>query len=706
MRLSSLWFCVLTLSIGVSAQNNNSPFTLEAIKSYPFPDQLTAAGTGSHIAWAFNEEGLRNIYVAEGPDFQARRLTAYLEDDGQALSSVRLSADGKWVVYVRGGDFGSNWNDALPVNPTFSPDPPKVQIWSISFDGGEPILLGEGESPAISPRSEQVAFVKDGQIWTTAIDGSTETAKLFSARGNNGSPVWSPDGRRLAFQSNRGDHSFIGIYTDAETPLQWVAPSYKRDGSPRWSPNGNRLAFIRRPGSGGKPQDILEAHHNPWKVMTADLQTGKAEVLWEAPKTLRGSLPTTHGRTNLHWAAGRIVFLSYHDGWPHLYSVDENGGEPLLLTPGNFMAEHIQLSSDGKWLVFTANTGPDPLDIDRRHVVKVPVDRAAMEVMTPGDGLEWYPVVTGDGKQIAFIGATSMQPPLPGIVSMQGGQPKILASDRIPAKFPARDLVTPKQVVFQSPDGLDIHAQVFENPTQTSNNPAIVYIHGGPPRQMLLGWHYSDYYANAYAMNQYLASQGFTVLAVNYRLGIGYGYEFHHPVNAGWRGASEYLDIKAAGEWLAEQQGVDPTRIGVYGGSYGGYLTAMALGRNSDVFAAGVDIHGVHDRTVNRIGGILRPNRYERAGDADETVEIAWKSSPVAYIDSWKSPVLIIHGDDDRNVRFSESTDLVRRLEEAGIEHETMVIVDDTHHFMLHANAVKVNNATADFLRRKLLKTE
>ena len=127
-----------------------------------------------------------------------------------------------------------------------------------------------------------------------------------------------------------------------------------------------------------------------------------------------------------------------------------------------------------------------------------------------------------------------------------------------------------------------------------------MYIHGGPPRQMLLGWHYSDYYSNAYASNQYLANLGFVVLSVNYRLGIGYGFDFHQPPNAGTNGASEYLDIKAGGEWLAKQPHVDATRIGTYGGSYGGYLVALALGKDSKLFAAGVDIHGVHDRTVEQ----------------------------------------------------------------------------------------------------------
>lgn len=680
-----------------------SQATMDELKSYPFPNELATAATGARIAWAFNEQGQRNIYVAEGPEFKARRLTSYLKDDGQELSSVQLSPDGKWVVYIRGGDFGSNWDDALPVNPAFSPVAPKVQIWSMPFDGGTPRLLGEGEEPAIAPKSDQVAFVKGGQLYTVSIDGSTPAKQLFSTRGTNGSPVWSPDGSRIAFQSNRGDHAFIGVFTNTDTPLLWLDPQYTRDSSPRWSPDGKKLAFVRTPGSGGAPDSILVQRPTPWKIMTADALTGNASLLWEAPKTLAGSLPSTHGGTNLHWAAaGRIVFLSYHDGWPHLYSVPEQGGAALLLTPGSFMCEYIKLSADRKTLVCAANAGSDPLDIDRRHIIKVSVDRANMQVMTPGEGLEWTPAVTGDGKTIACISATAQRPPLPAVMPFNGGSIKLLAQDHLPEIFPAKQLVTPKQVVFQTPDGFTVHGQLFERPGGDTQKPAIVYVHGGPPRQMLLGWHYSDYYSNAYAVNQYLASQGFVVLSVNYRLGIGYGHAFHYPERAGTNGASEYIDVKAAALWLAQQAQVDPKRIGIYGGSYGGFLTALALGRDSKLFAAGVDIHGVHDRTIDRTRNLINPDKYERAPDAARALQVAWESSPVAYTDTWTSPVLIIHGDDDRNVRFSQSTDLVRRLEKRGTPMETMVIVDDTHHFLLHANAVRVNKAIASFFQRKL----
>lgn len=687
----------------------SASFTLDQVKSYPFPNELAAASKANCIAWAFNEQGRRNLYVAEAPGFAARKVTNFTTDDAQELTSVQLTPDGSRAIYVRGGDHGSNWDDALPVNPAASTTPVRVQVWSVAFAGGEPKLLGDGDSPVVSPRGDMVAFERGGQIWSAPVDGSAPAKQLFTARGSNGDIEWSPDGSRIAFVSARGDHAFIGVYASADVPINWIAASTSRDNSPRWSPDGARLAFIRRPGAGGAPQNILDQRPTAWAIWTANTATGDAAVLWTSPNVLRGSVPSTDGGTNLHWAAaGRIVFLSYMDGWPHLYSIADRGGDPLLLTPGGFQAEQIRLSPDGRTLVFAANAGSTPDDIDRRHLVSVSVDRADMRVLTPGTGIESSPVMLGDNATVAHLSATAQRPALPAVMPVRGGASTLIAADRIPADFPTAQLIVPKSVTFKAEDGVLVHAQLFEVPGGPAKKPTILYIHGGPQRQMLIGWHYMDYYTNAYAMNQYLASRGFVVLSVNYRLGIGYGYDFHQPPNAGARGASEYLDIKAAGMYLRGLPQVDAAKIGVYGGSYGGFLTALALGRNSDIFTAGVDIHGVHDFTSDGSGAgsalaaaMSGSARFEPT-DRDKALEVAWKSSPVSTVPTWKSPVLFIHGDDDRNVRFSQTVDLVRRISARGVEYEEIVIVDDTHHFMRHANQVRVNAAITAYLEKKL----
>ena len=708
--LSAVVVTTIVAVQGLGAQP--APYTLDQIMSAPFATNLTTASTGERLAYSLNERGLRNIWVAEGPQFTARRLTNFMVDDGQELNNIRLSPDGARVVFMRGGDFSSNFDDPLPVNPLGMPFPNKTEIWSVPFAGGAPVSLGEGDEPVISPKGDVVVFTRARQLWSVPIDGSAPARRLFDQRGDASDPQFSPDGSRIAFVSGRGDHAFIGIYTNATTPILYVAPSTNRDWSPRWSPDAKSLVFARRPGAGGPPAMSAEPQVAPWSIWVADAQTGVATQRWSSERTLKGSVPSTHGGVNLHWGASdRVAFLSYHDGWPHMYSMTARGAEaPLLLTPGPHMAEHVSLSHDGRSLLYSGNLGTTAGDIDRRHVVRAPIDRAAPEVLTPGTGVEWMPVALGTGR-IAAIGGTAQRVPTVFVFSANGNAPansmssRIAVSDaQVPATFPATQLVTPKSVVYTSADGIKVHAQLFEPPADgASRKPAIVYVHGGPPRQMLLGWHYGDYYWNAYAMNQYLASRGFIVLSINYRLGIGYGHDFHRPPRAGAAGASEYLDVKAAGDWLRAQPTVDTRRIGIYGGSYGGYLTALALGRNSELFAAGVDIHGVHDMTADngsRFGGTAW--RFERpATRIDSIARVTWRASPVSSVNTWRSPVLFIHADDDRNVRFAQTVDLVQRLRARNVDMEEITIVDDTHHFMRHANQKRVNAAIAEYFERK-----
>ncbi|HEY7292366.1 MAG TPA: prolyl oligopeptidase family serine peptidase [Vicinamibacterales bacterium] len=716
-RRACALFCALVISTTSPAHGQaRAGFTIDQILDYPFPDHLVAARSGSLVAWTFAERGVRNIYVAEGPDFKARRVTPYQADDGQELTFLAFSNDAKRIVYVRGGDHGANWpaEGGLQPDPASNPVQQKMQVWSVPVAGGPPALLGDGDEPDVSSTGV-VAFVANKKIWTAPIDGSKPAEALFFARGSSETPRWSPDGHALAFVSNREDHSFIGIYTDSAHPLRYVAATTSRDSDPAWSPDGKSIAFVRRPGRGGAPRSPLQQQPQPWSIWIGAADgPPSSHQLWASGNALVDSLPRTADDRILRWAAGdRLVFFSYQDGWPHLYSMTARPGggsapRPDLLTKGPFMVEHVDLTPDRRFIVYSANTGTDPLDVDRRHIFKVAVDgSSAPAAVTSGSGLEWMPVATGDGRSIAFLGSDAQRSPLPAVVSTSGGSARRLAEDRVPAGFPAAQLVTPQQVIFKSPDGVEIHGQLFKpgNPS-SGRSPALVYVHGGPPRQMLLGWHYMDYYANDYGTNQFLASRGFVVLSVNYRLGIGYGHAFQYPERGGARGASEYLDVLAGGKYLQSRPDVDSKRIGIWGGSYGGYLTALALGRNSDVFAAGVDIHGVHDRLPSvddevfahaLVGDGIKMADYEQA------LKVAYESSPISAVATWKSPVLLIHGDDDRNVKFSQTVDLERRLLEKGVDVESLVIPDDIHDFLLWRSWRTVAGAAGAFFERQFL---
>lgn len=698
VRCASKCILILIFTFGPLAQACGANVTLEQLFGYAFPADLTAAKQGSNIAWTVSDHGRRNVWVASGPDFKARQLTAYDEDDGQEISSLQLTDDGSRIVYVKGGDHSGSWDESLPVNVLSHPAGARVEIWSMAFAGGVPVLLAEGDYPAVTPDGRRVAYLKDGVAWIVPIDGGAAPRKLFVSRGGTSSLQWSPDGSRLAFVSSREATSYIGIYSDEHTPIVWLAPGVYRDGNPTWSPDGRRVAFVRRQGDGGAPPLALELMARPWSIWIADVRTGDAKTVWHSGATLREV--TSNGF--LQWAAGeRVVFNTYADGWPHLYSVMVGSGKLELLTPGDYMVEDAALSADGERLVFSANSGADKDDNERRHLFQVAVDGSNISQLTSGSGLEWSPVVTGDDR-VVFMSGTAQRPPVPATL-LQGGEQKLIAPQLLPEKFPLAELVTPRAVTFKAADGVVVHAQMFAPKHAKGKRPAVVYLHGGPQRQMLLGWHMMSYYSNDYALNQYLAHRGFVVLSVNYRLGPGYGFDYHFPPRSGPRGATEYQDVNAAGRYLQSLPDVDVDRIGVYGGSYGGYLTAMALAHDSALFKAGVDIHGVHD-WVRHYGlkDLLTRTRYEMSPDAQMALETSWTASPVSAVANWRSPVLFITGDDDRNVHVTQTVDLWRRLRATDVHQEALILVDETHGLQRHANVLRANAATVEFLERFL----
>src|SRR5215471_5161441 len=372
-----------------------APFTLDQVLSAPFPSSLTSAPGGGKVAWVSNTRGMRNIMVAEAPQYLSRPVTHYTDDDGREIADLRWTPDAKAIVYVRGGT----------ANPSMNPAGPAEDVWLVKLDGSAPRKLGEGNSPTVSPKGDRVAWVKQSAIWWSPVEGG-KPSQAFTARGVQSRPVWSPDGARLAFTSTRGDHALIGLFDTAANTLRYLDAATDFDRDLEWSPDSRSVAFIRIPSSGKRAVREAQRAGEPWSIRVANVETGKGKEIWRANPGAGSVFRGVNARNQLLWGGGgRIVFPWEGDGWTHLYSIPAGGGAAALLTPGEFEVEDVDLASGARDVVYSSNQG----DIDRRHLWKVAVSGGTPTALTSGTGIEVAP--SGD----AFLQSDAKTPMHPVI---------------------------------------------------------------------------------------------------------------------------------------------------------------------------------------------------------------------------------------------------------------------------------------------------
>ncbi len=720
------------------------------------PLELHSAGHADRLAWMAYEEGRRNVYTAAAPDFQAVRLTDFMDDDGIELGDVAISDDGSMIVFVR----GTNPNrEGWVANPDQLPRGSEQAIWAVRSSGGPAWRVAEGSNPVLSPDGSAVLYLKDGQIYRSRLgpgirpDSMDLGLKPFLVQwGRQTEPVWAPDGSMFAWTSERENHSLIMVYHLASNDVEYIAPSVDCDAEPVWSPDGSKLAFLRRPGVPfgeqaqrggggiGNPQgpayrpngssSFFGRGDDPFtgcgggfrrgfggfrrggggessadsadatsteaglfnatfaggytlSLMVADVGDGTATEVWHNQPDDR-EFASMRG---IRWEGDNIVFphVPPQDEFERYFSISvtDPRPDPVMLTTTDGLIENgtsVSFSPDGRTLYYCTNAQ----DIERRHIWAVPTAGGEPRRVSTGSGVETYPQPLASGDQVAVLYFNAKQPASVALVPETGGDPRIVFPT-LPDDFAQADHVVPEIVITRAADSTEIHNQLFlpDDIRPGEKRPAIVFVHGGPVRQMLPAYHYMQFYHWAYAYNQWLQSQGYVVLSINYRGGIGYGRSFRGAEGTNARGNSEYQDVVAGARYLQSREDVDSTRIGIWGLSYGGLLTSEALARNSDIFRAGADLAGVH-----------------LYGSSLDTTSVSFQSSSAAHVDTWTSPVFLEQGDDDRNVDFSQTIGLVQLLRAQGVYYELTVWPDETHEMLLHRKWIKLFEDVGDFFHR------
>jgi dipeptidyl aminopeptidase/acylaminoacyl peptidase len=616
------------------------------------------------VAFVWDRGGVQNAYVAgAGGESAPRALTRF---DAGLIDGIYWDAAGRRLMFGREGD-----------------------AWQVDVDGGEPRRLWDsgaaGSGLVPSPDGTRVAFARDGDLFVRSVADGRDI-RLTSTDAGESSPVWSPDGTRLAFVSVAAtprteapafsgskilyayadrQPSDIGVVPAAGGAVTPIGPTPATEAAPRWI-DAARLSLQR-----------ISGDYRTREILVADAGTGEARRLhadvdpkfWSLTYLNPEPVPSPDGR----W----IAFISDRDGWDHAYVVSPSGGEARQLTRGAFEVSRLAWSPDSARVAFDVNDRDAP---GVRHLAVLPVAGGTMTRLTSGRGTNTEPSWSPDGRRLLYQHTDPRSPADLFAIGADGGEATRL-TDSLPDGIDRQAFVEPVFVRYPSKDGKPVPAYLFAPPglDRASRHPAIVWVHGDGVTQNYDGWHVRRDYAVYYSFHQYLVQRGYVVLAVDYRGSIGYGRE--------WRqghyrdlGGHDYEDVAAGVEYLKSLGYVDTARVGVWGLSYGGFMTLQALTVTPELFACGIDVAGVVDwRDWYRDPD--GPWIKGRMGSPADDPDLYRRTAPIERVGRIVRPLLVLHGTADVNVPYLESVRLVDEALKAGKALEFMMYPGEFHYF-------------------------
>jgi dipeptidyl aminopeptidase/acylaminoacyl peptidase len=583
---------------------------------------------------------------------QPRRLT--LEDllSVEAIGETALSPDGKTFAMTRGG-----------------------QIVLMPASGGWPVTLtstaGGKSGLSWSPDGRNIAFASQGGIWVVASAGGAPRRLTNAAAGpgdpraaGDRAPQYSPKGRWILYETGRRGHDNLMIVSEDGMVSAYLTEANNDEEGAAWSPDGTRISYTAR---------APEYFSGKLNVVKFDPKSGEASG---DPVTLYTS-PTDRGGgwsiRKAEWSpdSSTLAVMLQESGWDHVYLIPAAGGAPKALTTGAFEDSSPVFSPDGKTIALASTRR----SLEESDIWIVPVNGSAPRQLakfaTPG--MQSQPEFSPDGSKIYFH-HNSPEESTDLIESDLHGSVRYL-THTTPKNFES-GLIAPEVVRYRSKDGQEV-AAILHKPRgykAGTRYPAVLWIHGGPEGQDTLRF---DSWA------QFLAQSGYVVLQPNYRGSTGYGEKFRN-LNVEDSGGGEMDDVAAGAQYLVAQGMADAKRIAIGGGSHGGTMVAYAVTKYPDLFACAIELYGVVDRaTFNE-----RTNRnsavrwmMKMGGTPEEKPEVYRKANALLAIDKIRTPLLIMHGENDPQVPPYESAQFVKALKEHGKVYYYFTYPNELHGF-------------------------